>query len=192
MLIVLLSTLLLAYLYGCTHTQASDENKPEKYMQPAKSPAGNDANRQTTDPYVARAQELAQQGEAQKALSYLDLAQVLRPEDQKIAAEIDALQAFCRQTAAKHYKQGVENFRQNNFDEARRHFLIVLRHDPENQKALKYLRERLIPANYRSYKVQPGDNLKLIAKKVYEDPGKDFLVAFFNDLNIDQQPTPGT
>ena len=190
-LIALVSALALICFSGCARLQASDDRISEKNQKPVEIPDGNTANLQTTRQYMVKAEGFARQDEPQLALSYLYLAKALNPKDPSITFEIETLQVAYRQKAEKHLKKGIEHYQKKNIDEARRHFLITLRYDPENQKALGYLRNRLIPSHYRSYKVQQGDNLKLIAKNVYADPGKDFLVAFFNELKIDQQPKPG-
>ena len=190
--IAFLSVLVLICLSGCARLQAFAERTFGKKHEQVEVPDSNTATLQASRQYLVKAETFARQDEPKLALSYFYLAKALNPNDQAITFEIESLQAAYRQKAEKHLEKGIEHFQKNRFDEARRQFLIVLRYAPENQKALHYLRKRLIPSHYRSYKVKQADNLKLIAKKVYDDPGKDFLVAFFNNLKTDQMPKPGT
>ena len=190
-LIFITGILALLWISGCARVPASPDRVASESQQPLNTDAVNASHVLSADRCLNQASLLGQQDEYQMALFYLQLAQALRPGDTAIAAEIKRIQTLCHQKAEEHFRQGVVQYGQKHFDQARRHFLIVLRYDPGNSEALRYIKQRLIPTNYRSYKVKPGDNLKQIAKKVYQDPGKDFLIAYFNDLKTDQLPKPG-
>jgi len=189
--LLIFSALVLIFVSGCAAVRAVFEQKPDESAQAAGAATDNKSGIPPQEKYLARASALAQKDELQKALTYLRIARASNPDDQAIAAQIAELEATCRQKAGTHLQAGVEQYGRKQFDDARRHFLIVLRYDPGNQKALGYL-QRLIPSNYQSYKVQKGDTLKQVAKKIYQDPGKDFLIAYFNDLPSQRQPKPGT
>jgi len=188
----ILGVLVLTLVGGCSTLRAIFDQKPSSSGQPVQALATHGPGSLTSEDCLAKASILEQQDELSMALSYLRVAQALNPEDQAITAKIEQLQANCRQKAEKHMKFGVEQYDLKQFEQARRHFLIVLRYDPDNQKAQDYLKQRLIPCNCQTYKVQKGDTLKQVAKKFYQDPGKDFLIAYFNDLKPDKQPKPGT
>ncbi len=187
-----LGVLVLVLAGGCSAIRTFFDQKLSRPGQPAD--AGTTLEPRTLSPKdcQAKASDLEQQDELQMALSYLLVAQALSPEDQAITARIEHLQATCRQKAEEHMQLGVEQYGRKQFEEARRHFLIVLRYDPDNQDAQHYLKQRLISSNHQSYKVQTGDTLQEVAKKIYQDPGKDFLIAYINDLKPGQQPKPGT
>jgi tetratricopeptide (TPR) repeat protein len=67
-----------------------------------------------------------------------------------------------------------------------------LRYEPDHAGALAYLKDKFSPASSTAYRVVPGDSLKEIASKVYLDPSKAFLIAYFNDLPPTAVPQPGT
>jgi len=188
---LILWVFILTLVGGCSAIRAVFDQKPSTPSQSADAHTTPEPTALSAKDYLSKASALEQQDELPMALSYLRVAQALRPDDQTIASEIEQLQKTCRHRAGKHLKLGIEQYDQNHFEDARRHLLIVLRYDPENQKAQRYLKQHLIPANYQSYKVQKGDTLKQVAKQVYQDPGKDFLIAYFNDLKPGQQPQPG-
>jgi tetratricopeptide (TPR) repeat protein len=141
--------------------------------------------------FKAKAAALQQQGEWPTALSYLRVAQALDPGDEVVGSTIESLRAACRRESEKYLERGLQHYQQKQLEEAQRCFLIVLRYDPDNQKALYYLTQKLLPSNYQAYKVKPGDTLKQVAREIYQDPGKDFLVAYFNDLKPGQEPVAG-
>jgi tetratricopeptide (TPR) repeat protein len=53
------------------------------------------------------------------------------------------------------------------------------------------LKHKLPGEDYTLYQVKGGDTFKGIARKTFNDPNKDFLIAYFNDLRIDSKLVPG-
>jgi len=45
--------------------------------------------------------------------------------------------------------------------------------------------------DYILYRAKGGETLKEIARRAFNDPNKDFLIAYFNDLRIDSKLVPG-
>ncbi|MEE8553604.1 MAG: LysM peptidoglycan-binding domain-containing protein [Desulfobacterales bacterium] len=94
--------------------------------------------------------------------------------------------------ARRHFKKGVVYFKKNKLKYARKQFLITLRYNPEHKGALDYLKNRLAPKEYIIYKTKKGDTLKSISRKFYSDNKKDFLIVYFNNLETNKKPAPGT
>ena len=151
--LLIFSALVLILVSGCAAVRAFFEQKPNESGQATGKTAVRKNDTPPQEKYRAKASALAAEDELQRALTYLRIAHALNPDDRTIVTQIADLEATCRQRANAHLQAGVEQYGRKQFDDARRHFLIVLRYDPGNQKAVDYLR-RLIPSNYQSYKVQ--------------------------------------
>jgi tetratricopeptide (TPR) repeat protein len=67
-----------------------------------------------------------------------------------------------------------------------------LRYNPDHPEALNYLKNKMSPATSRLYRVQKGDSLLSIAADVYRDPNKSYLIAVYNELDVDQPLAAGT
>jgi tetratricopeptide (TPR) repeat protein len=142
--------------------------------------------------YRAKALEYEKSGDWQMALFSYEIAEKLHPEDKEISKKKAALEEKTRSKAERHFKKGLSDYKRNSLKSARNQFLTALRYDPDHQEAYSYLTTRLGGINHISYSVQNGDTLKSIADKIYKDPEKDFLIAYFNDLDITAQPASGT
>ena len=68
---------------------------------------------------------------------------------------------------------------------------MALNTNPDHKDALDYLKHRLPDKEYKEYRVKKNDTLKDIAGKFYNDPEKDFLIAYLNDLDVGEPLTPG-
>ncbi len=143
-------------------------------------------------PYLARARAAEEKGDIQKAMAYLALADAMRPGDAQIGAQRAQLDAFAESRAARHFERGKAHFDKGNHRAAQREFMAALRYEPDHGGAMDYLRNRFSPPSATRYRVAAGDSLRQIAEKVYRDPKKSFLIAYFNDLKPGTQPQPGT
>ena len=90
----------------------------------------------------------------------------------------------------QHFKKGQSYYQSNSIPAARKEFLLTLYYNPDHTEALSYLKNRLTEEDYTLYEVNAGDTLREIARKNYNDPQKDFLIAYFNDLGKDPKLTP--
>ena len=74
---------------------------------------------------------------------------------------------------------------------ARIQFLKTLRYNLDHTEALDYIKNKLPGIYAKTYMIQQNDTFKSVAKHVYRDPGKYFLIAYFNDLDVNKALTPG-
>ena len=131
-------------------------------------------------------------GELQKALYYWKIAGDLNPGDEEIVQKLITLRKKAQNKAERHFKKGLSYYKMDNSQKARKEFLTALRYHPGHKKALDFLKNKLRAKNYFIYKVKKNDTLKKIAHRVYKDPGKDFFIAYFNNLDILKKPATGT
>lgn len=145
-----------------------------------------------SEKYRLKSIEYEKGTEYQKAIWYLKIAGKLNPDNAMIAQQLSELVSKVNRLADEHYRKGVALFQKKAFDEAQKEFLIALRYQPEHEKALEYIKQKPVDAIYLSYTVQAGDDLKSIARSVYKDPDKAFVLAYFNNLKPETVPSPGT
>ncbi len=141
--------------------------------------------------YQIKSLELKKNGELQKAIIYMKAANVLKPDDSDIEAWINSLQANIDEEAEKHFKRGLVYFKQNLLEKAHKELLITLRYNPYHKKAFYFLKNELIKKKHISYKIKEKDTFKKIAEKIYKDPDKDFLIAYFMGISVTSKPKPG-
>jgi tetratricopeptide (TPR) repeat protein len=142
--------------------------------------------------YQMKALEYEKSGELQRALFNWKVVAELNPGDRQFAEKIIDLIAAIESKGEEHFKKGVASYKNGSFEAARKEFLIALRYNPNHKEALDYLKNKLTAESYTVYEVKRGDTLKDIAREVYKDPGKDFLIAYFIDIDTKEKPLPGT
>lgn len=131
-------------------------------------------------------------GELVKALQSWQILVSFIPADEEAAKRITTLKTEIVRSADEHFKQGLSFYQRNSVEAARKEFLIALHYNPDHKEALNYLKDKLPGEDYVVYRAKGGETLKEIAKKTFNDPNKDFLIAYFNDLRIDTKPAPGS
>ncbi len=137
----------------------------------------------TAQSYRQKALDLERQGELQQALFAWRVVAALTPDDSAVPDIIKTLERGIANAGDIHYKKGVTFYQQGNFSEARREFLIALRLDPEDKRAVTFLKTWLQYPNQKIFKVQRGDSYFKIATEEYNDPSKANIIAAFNDLD---------
>jgi tetratricopeptide (TPR) repeat protein len=140
----------------------------------------------------AEALECEKTGELHKALLYWKIISAVNPEDEQVAEKLAQLKSAAESTADLHFKRAVGFYKKKSFSTAQKEFLTALRYNPDHHKALDYLKNRLAWEGCATYKVKKDDTLKDIAREVYRDSGKDFLVAYFMGLETTEKPVQGT
>jgi len=140
----------------------------------------------------ARARELEAHGELTMALDHWRLVDRITANPAETSREIERLQSKIAKAADAHYHDGIAKLRKNKPVAARNRFLATLRLNPASRPALKQINGRFSPFPIAVYLATAGDNPTTVAKKVFGDKDKAFLVAWFNDLPKDQVLTPGT
>ena len=114
------------------------------------------------------------------------------PQDPEAEERVAALEREIRSKADGHLRKGKEQYREGRFGEARRELLAALAYDPYLKEAAEYLKHRLARADSLTYVTKEGDTPKSVAREIYADPGKDFLVSYFNGTDAGASFRPGT
>jgi tetratricopeptide (TPR) repeat protein len=120
-----------------------------------------------------------------KAIEMWKIVSNLSPADRETIKKIEELQRQADTAAASHYNNGVAHYQKGAAALARKEFLLTLLYNPDHKEALDYLKNKLTGEEPTQYVVKKGDTLPSIAQKFYNDPQKDFLISYFN--NIDKQ-----
>jgi tetratricopeptide (TPR) repeat protein len=140
--------------------------------------------------YRKQALEYEKNGELPRVLQCWEIVNAFQPADEEVNKKIATLKTQIHILADQHFKKGISYYQSRSIPIARKEFLITLYYEPEHREALSYIKNRLNEEDYLRYEVAPQDTLKEIARKVYRDPQKDFLIAYFNDLGKDPKLTP--
>jgi tetratricopeptide (TPR) repeat protein len=135
------------------------------------------------DIHRERARSLEIQGKLQQALFTWRIVARLDPNNTQTAKKIQNLKKKIAKLALTHFQQGEKHYKSGDYSKARTQFLITLRYKPDHRQARYYLKTRLQNPGQTTYPVQPGDSFTRIAEKIYKDPGKAYIIAYFNDLN---------
>ena len=175
--------ILLLLILGC----AAAPPKPTLPPAPAK-----DSFSVFPERYRHLAVEHEKAGELPRALQDWKIVNSFEPADQEVIKKMDSLKTRMHALAREYFKKGVSYYENHSVATARKAFLLTLYYDPDNKEALSYLKSKLVEEDHTIHEVKPGDTLKGIAKKVYNDPQKDFLIAYFNNLGKNPQPSPKT
>ena len=171
-------------LIGCTTTRppvARVEVPPER----------EDPFQVFPDTYRTRALAYEKKGELQQALFAWKIVRSFRPDDPEGLEKIEQLQKRIQDVAGNHFQKGLDYLNNSSLQAARKEFLLVLAYDRENVAALEYLKTKTIEPDYTSYEIRQGDTISGIAKRIYGDPKRDFLIAYFNDLTSNDQLKAG-
>lgn len=142
------------------------------------------------DRYRLKAHENEKRGDLPKALRAWEIVISFIPADEEAEMKISRLKKQIAMLADQHFHKGLAFFRGHSFAMARKEFLFVLYLKPDHKEALQYLKERMAGEEIFTYEVNKGDTIKGVARKFYKDPGKDFLVAYFNGLKVDGHIEP--
>ncbi len=164
---------------------------PEKSKQPAFRSATTgpkiekDSFSVFPERYRLKAQEDEEKGDLPKAVKGWEVVKSFLPTDPEAGEKIAQLKEQISAAADKHFRKGVSYFGTHSYGSARKEFLLTLYLEPDHVKAIQYLKEKLVGEDLLTYEVKEGDTIKEVARKIYKDPQKDFLIAYFNGLKID-------
>jgi tetratricopeptide (TPR) repeat protein len=137
------------------------------------------------DAYRKKAINYEKAEEFLKAIEMWKIFSSLTPADRETVKKIEELQRQADTAAASHFNRGVAHYQKGAAALARKEFLLTLLYNPDHKAALDYLKNKLTGEEPTQYVVKKGDTLPSIAQKFYNDPQKDFLISYFN--NIDKQ-----
>jgi len=140
--------------------------------------------------YRKLASEYERLGELRRALICWQIVDSFKP-DNEVSARINILRAKTLTMADQHFSKGVEYLRNSEPQRARREFLKALNYDPDHEQALDHLRHELRQPHFLVYETKEHDSLKKIAEEKYGDFAKDYIVAYFNDIDSSTKLKPG-
>jgi len=141
--------------------------------------------------HAEMAAEYENKGDLRKALQSWEIVYDFKPDDGNVLTHITYLKSQIQKTASDRYNKGVAYFQNNSMKAALREFLLALTLNPDHKEALEYVKYRMNGDELIVYEVKKGDTAKGIAQKVFNDSSKDFLIAYFNDLNKEARLAPG-
>ncbi|MBW2096372.1 MAG: hypothetical protein JRI80_15965 [Deltaproteobacteria bacterium] len=141
--------------------------------------------------YARKARQMEKAQDLPMAIFCWRIVESFRPGDSQAKAELQRLSAQARAEAQKHYARGLKYFQDKKINAARDEMLKALFYTPDNHKALDFLENDLSPPEAIAYRVRKGDDPASIAKRLYHDPKKGFLVAYFSGTGNTSSPAPG-
>lgn len=152
---------------------------------PAPLPAVLDKQpfRKLVEKHRVKAVSYEEKADIPRALLNWRIVAQLRPDDGEAAGKVKNLLAKARSKSDEHFGKGLDLLKNNEGQSARREFLLALAYNPEHREALDYLKKYNIDQDYSYYTTGDGDTLRRIAEEKYGDSQKDFIIAYFNDLN---------
>ena len=184
---------LTALFYGIGCSEMSDflqENKATKIITGA-TERERRQNILVSDRLQLRAREYEKNGEWQSALLCWQVLSFLNPSDQEYAEKFNLLQYETRLLGDRHFAKGVVFFKKKSYKSARQEFLNVLRYNPDHPETAAYLKDKMTFKVTSRYRIQKGDSLVNIAKNVYQDANKYYLIAVYNNLDVNQKLIAG-
>jgi tetratricopeptide (TPR) repeat protein len=185
---VLLS-LILVIIMGCA--TSPEKSKPPASRSVISGPeVVNDSFSDFPERYRWKAREDEKRGDLAKALKGWEVVKSFLPMDPEAGEKIARLKEQVSASADRHFKKGMSYFKSHSYRSARKEFLFTLYLKPDHAEAIQYLKEKLVGEDFFTYEVKKGDTIKEVARKIYKDPQKDFLIAYFNSLKIDGRIEP--
>jgi tetratricopeptide (TPR) repeat protein len=138
----------------------------------------------------AKARDRDKGGDLPAALAAWTVLLALLPADPEASGRAVQLEKQLPAQAERHFQKGLEFYNARAPSPARKEFLSVLYLNPDHAGARYFLKNKLGGEDHLSYEVAKGDTLREVARKIYEDPEKDFLIAYFNGLKPDSGLSP--
>ena len=135
------------------------------------------------DMYREQARNFEDQGELQLALFTWHIVAKLEKDNTVAIESIQRIKQTAAKAANDHFQRGSKFYQAGDYKKALREFLIALRTKPDHRQARHYLKTRLQNPQHTTYQVQPGDSFTRIAAKIFKDPGKAYIIAYFNGLD---------
>jgi tetratricopeptide (TPR) repeat protein len=127
---------------------------------------------------IQHAEKYAQQGELFQSLYKYKVAKELGDKTPNLTQKISRLEKKINILSDKHYKKGLNYFKRKQIRASRKQLIQALKINPLNDKALSFLKQNY-PDIYTDYSTKKGESAKKIAQKVFNDPSKDYIVAYF-------------
>ncbi len=188
-------------IFGCATTppkptpekvpERASKKVPERALKkvPERAPE-KDPFSAFPEQYRQRAIAYEKNNELPRALQCWEIVKAFEPHHEEAAGKIATLRKQIQTLADQHFKKGLSHYQNRSIPAARKEFLLTLYYHPDHTEALFYLKNKLFEEDFILYRVVPGDTVREIARKVYNDPQKEFLIAYFNDLGTDPKLEP--
>jgi tetratricopeptide (TPR) repeat protein len=124
---------------------------------------------------------------------FLKVAATLEPDNTEAddSTKIAALSEKIETQSDRFYHIGITEFENGNYEKARQAFVEALRINPEHEGAVLYVVDKLQDPETSQFEVEQKTGLKEIAEKIYGDPSKSGLIAYYNDMEESELPTIG-
>lgn len=184
--------LALCFLFGCGHVEKFAQNIQDQLAPKEVAAAPERQPVFTADFFWQKALAYEKQKDLQRALAFARIAAELNPDNPELFEKVRYLQSEINRIAESYFAQGVTFFTNGNIESARQQFILALMVNPNHEGALDYVKDQLQDKEYREYRVRKNDTLRNVAEKFYQDPGKDFLIAYMNDLDINKPLVSGS
>ena len=182
----LLLFLVLIFLSGCA-------TSPEKSNSPL-FPSSLTRQESKKDPFSdfpercrLKARENEKKGDLPKALEAWEVVKSFIPADDEAERKLAQLKKQIPPVANQHFQKGVAFFKTHSYALARKEFLSAIYLMPDHAEAMQYVKQKLAGEDFFTYEVKKEDTIKEVARKIYKDPQKDFLIAYFNGLEVDSR-----
>ena len=137
------------------------------------------SDRRAAEQLKQRAGDWEGSGQMRKALLAYRAVQSLSSGDSAAAGRVQTLQSGLREQATEHFERGRQLLAQGQREQARQAFMEALAAHPRHEEALAGLRRISRRRGPIAYKLKTGEGPREVAAKVYRDPEKAFLVAYF-------------
>lgn len=112
------------------------------------------------------------------------------PKDEFAYKKVIALRNALSRNKERSVRKGIGNYYTNKPWPAFKEFVKTLYWDPENELALKLLKQELVGSEFADYVVQEGDTIKKIAGKEYGLEKLGFVITYFNNLPSKMRTPP--
>jgi len=173
-----------AIITGCA--TMPEKSKPPLSLSAIPGPTnGKDSFSGFPERYRLKAREDEKKGDLPKGLRDWEIVKSFLPTDAEARKKIAQLNRQIPAVADRHFQKGLALFQSHSYASARKEFLLTLYLKPDHAEAIQYLKQKMAGKDPITYEVKKGDTIKEVARKIYEDPQKDFLIAYFNGLKID-------
>jgi len=181
-------------LAGCAGSIPVRVERPtENVLEPAAAPTAEtpDIFRGIPGKYRKLADSAEKTGALRKALLYRKVVNGFAPEDAEAREQVERLERKIRGQVDRHFRDARALEESGENGKALREFLAVLVLEPDHEAALRWVKDGqngkngkigVAEVKSRSWTVREGDTFRKIVGEVYRDPGKEFLIAYFNRL----------
>ena len=188
-LFLIFSSLVLFFVTGCATSPEKSKQLPSLSAITG-AETGKDSFSGFPERYRLKAREDEKRGDLPKALKGWEIVKSFLPTDAEAGKRIPQLNKQIDAVTEWHFQKGLALFKSHSYGSARKEFLLTLYLKPDHAEAIQYLKQKIAGEDSISYEVKKGDTIKEVARKIYKDPQKDFLISYFNNLKVDSSIQP--